>query len=250
MRNREVTIVIPSYKAEKYICRAIDSCLNQQEVDVEIIIVEDGIYDNTQDIVKKKYANNKNVKLYTLEENRGACFARNYGLHLASYEYVVFLDADDYFEGPILKGMYESLLRNKASVVFSSAERKSESTIYNKFTPPENENEISVISRMISGYAGPPPCGIMWKKSEVVRIGGWNEEYTKNQDGELIIRAMFEGCVPTNNTLGQAVYWQHDGERVSTRANPRAFHDQEKLEEYIELKINKNKNKYHILKPY
>jgi len=249
MKNREISIIIPSYKAEKYICRAIESCLIQKEVDVEVIVVEDGVFDNTAQVLKK-YENDTRIKYYTLKKNMGACYARNYGMNLASYEYIVFLDADDYFEGLILKGMNDSLVNNKASVVFSIVERKSDKHIYNKFIPSKNENNISVISRMISGHAGPPPCGIMWLKSEIIRIGGWNEDYTKNQDGELIIRAMFESVQPTYNMLGKAIYWQHDGNRVSTRANLRAFKDQEKLEQYIQLKINKNPNQYSEIENY
>ena len=101
-----VSVVIPCYKAEKYIARAIDSVLAQPYVDVEVIVVEDGVFDNTKSIVSR-YSDK--VKFLSFEQNRGAPVARNAGLKEVSSEYVMFLDADDFLEGELLRGLYDIL---------------------------------------------------------------------------------------------------------------------------------------------
>ena len=248
INNITVSVVIPCYKSESFISRAVESCLKQENICVDIIVVEDGVFDNTQ---KKLEVYEDKIRLYSLSSNMGACYARNYGLKKTMSDYVVFLDADDFFESNILKGMYDQLSIKGASVAFSKVLRKSAlRENCGEFIPPDSEDCLDVICRMISGYAGPPPCGVMWRKSEIIRIGAWNESYTKNQDGELIVRAMFEGCKPVANECGQAIYWQHSGERVSSRINSKAFFDQERLEIYIQNQIENDKIKYNAISPY
>ncbi len=97
-----ISVVIPCYKAEKHIARAIDSALAQPHVDVEIIVIEDGVFDDTKSIVSL-YGDK--VKFLSFKQNRGASVARNVGLEEVSSEYVMFLDADDFLEGELLKGL-------------------------------------------------------------------------------------------------------------------------------------------------
>ena len=85
--NSQISIVIPAYKAEKFIVRTIESVLSQKGVDVEIIIVEDGVFDNTRE---KLYRYKDKITLITLEKNLGAQFARNKGLELCKGDLCTF----------------------------------------------------------------------------------------------------------------------------------------------------------------
>lgn len=232
-----ISIVIPAYKAEKQIARAIDSVLSQEGVAVEVIVVEDGRFDNTCQIVQQY---DDRVKLIALQKKHGACFARNKGLERASGDYVMFLDADDYVYGKLLSGLYKALLKSGAAIGFAPCVKKANNKSANSaFTPPANEKPDDVIVRWISGKSGPGTCSILWRRKDVIRIGGWNESYGRNQDGELIIRAMFKNCTVVRSLEGYGVYWHHEGERVSRRFTPKAFESFEMLEDYIMTQLEK-----------
>lgn len=93
----KLSIILPVYNAEKTIERAINSVLNQNKHDLnyELIIINDGSVDKTEEILKnyKKYSQIKVLN----QSNKGVSEARNRGLREADGEYIIFLDADDYF---------------------------------------------------------------------------------------------------------------------------------------------------------
>ena len=89
-----ISVVIPLYNKRSYISRSIDSVLNQNDCDVEIIVVDDGSTDGSADLVAKIACENSNIRLIK-KGNGGAASARNVGVRAAHGEYVAFLDADD-----------------------------------------------------------------------------------------------------------------------------------------------------------
>lgn len=87
-----VSIIIPTYNDGLLVCQAIDCALNQTYENREIIVVDDGSTDNTEQVLNEKY---KDRIVYIRQENKGAGGARNTGLRNASGKYLQFLDADD-----------------------------------------------------------------------------------------------------------------------------------------------------------
>lgn len=89
----KISVIIPVYNGEGYIERCIDSVINQTYGDTEIIVINDGSTDDTENILKKY----SNIVLVN-KKNEGVSRARNTGLSLATGDYVYFCDADDYLE--------------------------------------------------------------------------------------------------------------------------------------------------------
>lgn len=89
----KVTIVIPAYNRASTLDRAINSVLNQSYSNIEVIVVDDNSTDNTIEIIRK--INDKRLKYIKLNENKGACFARNLGIQNSTGEYIAFQDSDD-----------------------------------------------------------------------------------------------------------------------------------------------------------
>lgn len=87
-----VSIIIPTYNNGSVVCEAIDCSLNQTYENREIIVVDDGSTDHTEQLLKKKY---KGRITYVRQENKGTGSARNTGIKCASGKYLQFLDADD-----------------------------------------------------------------------------------------------------------------------------------------------------------
>ena len=90
-RSPRVSVVIPAYNSDSFISRAIDSVLSQTYEDYEIIVVDDGSVDFTQDVVSRYCERVKYIK----QENMGAGAARNRAVQGSKGEYIAFLDADD-----------------------------------------------------------------------------------------------------------------------------------------------------------
>lgn len=88
------SVIIPTYNRGNLITETIDTVLSQSYPHFELIVVDDGSTDNTQEIIKKKYENDSRIRYFFKEnEERGA--ARNFGLKQAKGDYAVFFDSDD-----------------------------------------------------------------------------------------------------------------------------------------------------------
>ena len=113
----KVSVIVPVYNVEKYLEKCLDSLVNQTLKDIEIIVVNDGTKDNSQEIIDKyvkKYP--KKVKGF-IKENGGLSSARNYGLKYAKGEYIAFIDSDDYVELDMLEKMYNKAINNNYNIV-------------------------------------------------------------------------------------------------------------------------------------
>ena len=91
------SVIIPTYNYARFIGQAIDSVLGQSypAEEIEIIVVDDGSTDNTQEILKK-YIDNQQIN-YNYQENKGKAHATRMGVQLCRGEFIFNLDADDYF---------------------------------------------------------------------------------------------------------------------------------------------------------
>lgn len=104
-----VTVIIPCYNDGKFIIEAVNSILNQTLKAEKIIIIDDGSDAETKNILKKINSNNVEI-IY--QENLGVCKARNRGINLATTDYILTLDADDYFEPTFIEKSVQILNNN------------------------------------------------------------------------------------------------------------------------------------------
>lgn len=100
----KISIIIPAYNCAKYVCKAINSAINQTYKNIEIIVVNDGSNDNETEKILLSF--NQKIK-YIYKENEGVSLARNKGIEASSGEYIMFLDADDWID----ETMCETLVR-------------------------------------------------------------------------------------------------------------------------------------------
>lgn len=92
--NPKVSINMATYNRGQYLPEAIDSILRQDFTDWELIIVDDGSTDNTQEVILP-YLRDERVKYFKNEKNLGICLTRNKALEKSSGEYIAVLDSDD-----------------------------------------------------------------------------------------------------------------------------------------------------------
>lgn len=101
----KISVIVPIYNQEKYLKECIDSILNQDYGDFEVLLVNDGSTDNSLNICYEYSKNNDNIKVLNLEHG-GVSNARNKGIKSASGKYVCFIDSDDIINKKFLSTLY------------------------------------------------------------------------------------------------------------------------------------------------
>jgi len=112
----KVTVIVPVYNSEKFVCETLDSLLNQTLKDIEVITVDDGSTDCSAQIIKSYCEKYPFIK-YVYQENAGVSAARNKAIPLATGEYVVFLDSDDIYTPESLEGFYNAGVESDADLI-------------------------------------------------------------------------------------------------------------------------------------
>ncbi|MCV3381573.1 glycosyltransferase [Campylobacter sp. IFREMER_LSEM_CL2127] len=115
----QISIILPTYNVEKYIARALESCINQTFKDVEIIVVDDCGNDKSIDIAKEYASKDDRIKIIHDEENLGTFASRNIGVLNAKSDFIMFLDPDDYLELNACELGFEKI-KNVDMVVFDA----------------------------------------------------------------------------------------------------------------------------------
>jgi glycosyltransferase involved in cell wall biosynthesis len=110
-----VSVIVPAYNAEYSIGRCLNS-LTKQTIPIEIIVVDDGSTDNTEQICKQ-YSNEFSNIIYIRKENGGVSSARNLGLSHATGKYIGFVDSDDYVAEKMFEHMSDSLENDDSQVI-------------------------------------------------------------------------------------------------------------------------------------
>jgi len=116
-----VSIVIPVYNVEHYLCECLDSVIHQTYKNLEIILIDDGSTDSSGSICDK-YAKEDERFLVIHKENAGQGIARNIGIDLAHGKYIIFLDSDDYWSLDTVEKLCQLAERDTLQLLLFSAE--------------------------------------------------------------------------------------------------------------------------------
>lgn len=115
MEGELISVIIPVYMVEKYIRKCLDSVLNQTYQNLEIILVDDGTYDNCGKICDEYAKIDKRIQVIH-KENGGLSDARNCGIEKATGEYITFIDSDDYVDENHISYLYGLLKTYNADI--------------------------------------------------------------------------------------------------------------------------------------
>lgn len=117
--EKKISIIIPVFNGELYIKKCIESTLNQSYRNIEIIIINDGSYDKTLDIINYYAKKNKNIYVIN-KKNEGVSIARNEGIKKSKGDYILFLDSDDTLESNALELLLGFVLSKEVDLVIGS----------------------------------------------------------------------------------------------------------------------------------
>ena len=192
--NPLVSIVIPVYNGANYVSEAIESALKQTYKNIEVIVVNDGSTDNTEEIVKS-YGNKVR---YFYKENGGTSTALNLGIKNMRGEYFSWLSHDDMYYPKKIFYQIEELkkLENKDTIIMSDHDginenyEKTHKTNYmshiNDYPPRINSNLHPVIYMQTHG------CTLLISKKCFDKVGLFDEEVLVAQDFEFFYRIFKE----------------------------------------------------------
>lgn len=161
------SVIIPVYNSEKTIKRCIESISLQNRPDVEIIVINDGSTDKTESICKALQTEHENI-IYITKENGGVSSARNLGLSVATGEFVMFVDSDDYVDNNCFDTIDKYIKSNADfyqfgfSIVANGLVKEVRSFSECKInTPSEKESFLSdgIVTRSINS-----PCAKIFKR--------------------------------------------------------------------------------------
>ncbi|MBQ8795845.1 MAG: glycosyltransferase [Clostridia bacterium] len=179
-----ISVIVPAYNAEKTIEKCINSISCQSYENLEIIVINDGSKDTTEEIVSKLAEIDKRIKLITIP-NVGVSHARNTGLEYVTGDFVTFVDADDTIESGMYEHLIELLRRYDADISHCSY-----STIFpdGRVVPVGNVGKVIVQSKdealdsLISGrYFAGGLCNKLYK-SVLIKDIRLNEKIKINED--------------------------------------------------------------------
>ena len=165
-----IGVIIPAYRAAGWLPRCIQSVLDQPGVDAEIVVVEDGVFDDTRAVVSRF----PDVRFISSSVNGGAAYARNIGLHAAESDYLLFLDADDFIEGPLLAGLVDAMDADAADIGFGPMVRASDSGRDENILNPSRLDAIESAALKLSGDSrvGSGTCSVVWRRTALIAGGG------------------------------------------------------------------------------
>ena len=119
MYDKKVSVIVPVYNGEKYLNCSLESLVKQSYKNIEILIIDDGSIDLSAAICNEWVQKDSRV-ICVHQKNKGVSAARNRGLEIASGDYIMFCDADDWMEPDTLSSINEIVRIYDADIVHFS----------------------------------------------------------------------------------------------------------------------------------
>lgn len=177
-------VVIPCYNSADTATFAVQSVIDGGVPQHDIIIVDDGSCDDTYAVIRSNFPNAKILRTV----NSGVSAARNKGLELCDKELVVFLDSDDYIDKTFLVLGERNYERRRYDILFGNFKIDTEHQLYN-YAPPRQPNKENIVSFLHKEYFVGSQC-IIWRREFILGIGSWDQRILRQEDHELILRAI------------------------------------------------------------
>lgn len=116
-----ISVIVPIYKVEEYLCRCVDSIMRQTYKNIEIILVDDGSPDNCGAICDDYEKKDSRIKVIH-QENAGLSAARNAGIRISTGKYITVVDSDDYITDDYVQVLYDAVQRTGCDIAIGSHE--------------------------------------------------------------------------------------------------------------------------------
>lgn len=162
--NPLVSIIIPVYNTSKYLLVCLESIIEQNYTNTEIIIINDGSTDNSDDICQEFYRKYENRIQYITQPNKGVAHSRNIGIMKAKGKYCCFIDSDDYIETNYISTMVQYAERSNADLVCCGCFREIQPSQYEWIRSTEKSKLLTQKEALIELFSPNSFGGWPWNK--------------------------------------------------------------------------------------
>ncbi len=181
------SIIIPLYNKADYLVKTINSVLDQTFRDFELIIINDGSTDSSLSVVEQ--FSDKRIKVYN-QLNSGVSVARNNGVKYAKFEYIAFLDADDWWDSHFLEEMYKLIMGYQEAGLYGCSYNRVKNTILYPANIGTDKNFVEGYIDYFQVYArtfwSPINCSfVVVKKTIFEEVGGFLDDLKFGEDFHL-----------------------------------------------------------------
>ncbi len=184
--KKGISIIVPIYNSEKYLNKCIDSLINQTEKNIEIILVNDGSTDNSEEIIKEY--KDKRIKYYK-NKNQGIGKTRNFGIEQATGSYIMFVDSDDYIEKNACEKMYNKAVNENLDVVLCDFYKEYDNgNIEEIHTNSFNNSSLKENPNIITDYLC--PWAKIYDRKMIIDNNIKFVENLKYEDAPFVIKAL------------------------------------------------------------
>lgn len=201
-----VGVIIPAYNCDRYVAQAIESVLQQEGCQYEIIVIDDGSTDSTEKILKPYGDRIRYIK----QKNQGVAAARNHGIAVARANLIAFLDADDYFLPDKLARQAEILIkRPDLGIVHSGWQRvDAQGNKLLDVSPWENIPELDLENWL--RWKPVLPSAMMFRREWLQYVGGFDPRFPPAEDTNLVLKLALKGCKTAWLRQITVCYRQHE----------------------------------------
>lgn len=193
--TRQISVIVPIYKVEKYLKKCVDSILCQSYSNLEIILVDDGSPDGCADICDEYATNDDRIRVIH-KNNGGLSSARNAGLDVANGELICFVDSDDYIELDMMDKMKKRMDKDFSDIVVCSTRGVDESNIItfeSKWNKDDCFNQDAFWSNLYTNSMGlgTTAWGKLYKKELFAEV---RFDEGKLHEDEYILHKIIDQC--------------------------------------------------------
>lgn len=183
---KDISIIVPIYNAEKYISKCVDSLINQTKKELEIILVNDGSTDKTEEIIKSY--KDKRIK-YFKNKNQGIGKTRNFGIEKAKGKYIMFLDSDDFLEKNACELLYKKAESSSLEIVMCDFYKLYDNGNLEEVRQPSFKNSsLKDNPKILSEYLS--PWAKIYKRDLIIKNNLRFVENLKYEDAPFVAIAL------------------------------------------------------------
>ena len=220
------SIIICCYNSEEFIEETINSIINQTYKNWEIVIIDDGSFDTTRKIIQK-YIEKKIPINYYYQENNGYASARNKGLELSQYDWIVLIDHDDICIKERLEIQNKNIIENPScTLFFGDALYFDKIKTFSKFENLKDKdnlqpykldlNKSNALKNLIIHGCFIVSSTVTFNKSVISQIGKFNTNLKINSDFDFFLRLSNEFNIYCSNKIISK--WRiHEKQTTSTK---------------------------------
>jgi glycosyltransferase involved in cell wall biosynthesis len=209
----QISVIIPTYNRADLVHEAIQSVLDQQRVDLELIVIDDGSTDDTAAVVTHHLSDRR--LRYVRQANQGRSRARNHGAQLARSQYLAFLDSDDRLVPAALAEHWRVLSNSPApGATIGGYEIVDERRLRLGERRPWEEGELTLSAWLFNCFGLPGSAVVA--RSWFEQVGGFDPQCEIAEDWDLFLRLAYAGCPMAWVTANVCAYRQHPGNSTRT----------------------------------